>query len=330
MYERFTDRARKIMQLANLEAQRFNHGYIGTEHILLGLIKEGSGVAANVLKNLNTDLRKIRLEVEKIVLPAPDEARSGKLPLTPRVKKVIEYAIEEARNLGHNYVGSEHLLLGLVREEEGVAAQVLLNLGLKLSTVRQEVLSLLGHNLQEKDEPVPLTGDESSVQDLVMPGPLGAALAELDSQLRALTRAKEEAVAEQDFERAAHLRDQTDRLTRQREDLAKQAKRVERVQEYELYVPLRDSDGVLVEPEKLERVRGWLTKRFGGVAVFHQRIDGEWKIGNVALRDEVAIYRVLSRDAPESTLFFMQLREELKTELRQDDFLILVREANVL
>ncbi len=148
MYERFTDRARKVMQLANQEAQRFNHEYIGTEHILLGLIKEGSGVAANVLKNLEVDLRKIRLEVEKLVQSGPDMVTMGKLPQTPRAKKVIEYSMEEARNLGHNYVGTEHILLGLLREQEGVAAQVLMNLGLKLEEVREEVLSLLGHGME--------------------------------------------------------------------------------------------------------------------------------------------------------------------------------------
>src|SRR5918911_1398111 len=154
MYERFTDKARKVMQLANQEAQRFNHEYIGTEHILLGLVKEGTGVAANVLKNLDIDLRKIRMEVEKIVQAGPDMVTMGKLPQTPRAKKVIEYSIEEARNLNHNYVGTEHLLLGLLREQEGVAAQVLMNLGLKLEDVREEVLNLLGHNpMPNENEP---------------------------------------------------------------------------------------------------------------------------------------------------------------------------------
>ena len=151
MYERFTDRARKVMQLANQEAQRFNHEYIGTEHILLGLVKEGSGVAANVLKNLDVDLRKIRLEVEKIVQAGPDMVTMGKLPQTPRAKKVIEYSMEEARNLNHNYVGTEHILLGLLREQEGVAAQVLMNLGLKLEDVREEVLNLLGHGMEPSE-----------------------------------------------------------------------------------------------------------------------------------------------------------------------------------
>src|SRR5215813_2835014 len=153
MYERFTDRARKVMQLANQEAQRFNHEYIGTEHILLGLVKEGSGVAANVLKNLDIDLRKIRLEVEKTVQTgqATEMVTMGKLPQTPRAKKVIEYSIEEARNLNHNYVGTEHLLLGLLREQDGVAAQVLMNLGVKLEEVREEVLNLLGAGMEQEE-----------------------------------------------------------------------------------------------------------------------------------------------------------------------------------
>src|SRR5438876_4481527 len=151
MFERFTDRARKVMALANQEAQRFNHEYIGTEHILLGLVNEGSGVGANVLKNLDVDLRKVRLEVEKLVKSGPDMVTMGKLPQTPRAKKVIEYAVEEARNLNHNYVGTEHLLLGLLREHDGVAAQVLMNLGLKLEEVREEVLNLLGAG-NENDE----------------------------------------------------------------------------------------------------------------------------------------------------------------------------------
>ncbi len=142
------------MALANQEAQRFNHEYIGTEHILLGLVKEGSGVGATVLKNLDVDIKKLRLEVEKLVKSGPDMVTMGKLPQTPRAKKVIEYAIEEARALNHNYVGTEHILLGLLRESEGIAAQVLMNLGLKLEDVRQEVLNLLGAGVD--DEPAGL------------------------------------------------------------------------------------------------------------------------------------------------------------------------------
>ncbi len=149
MFERFTDRARKVMALANQEAQRFNHEFIGTEHILLGLVKEGSGVGATVLKNLDVDIKKLRIEVEKTVKSGPDMVTMGKLPQTPKAKKVIEFAIEEARALNHNYVGTEHILLGLLREADGIAAQVLMNLGLKLEEVRQEVLNLLGAGVDE-------------------------------------------------------------------------------------------------------------------------------------------------------------------------------------
>jgi len=156
MFDKFTDRARKVMALAREEAKRFNHEYIGTEHILLGLVKEGSGVAANVLQNLDIDLKKIRMEVEKIVQAGPDLVSVGQLPFTPRVKKVLEYAMEEAKSMGHNYIGTEHQLLGLLREREGVAAQVLLNLGIKLEGVREEVIELLGaettQGVKEKDE----------------------------------------------------------------------------------------------------------------------------------------------------------------------------------
>ena len=158
MFDRFTDRARKVMGLARQEAQRFNHDYIGTEHILLGLIQEGSGVAADVLKNLDVDLKKIRQEVEKLVSHGTTMVTMGQLPFTPRAKKVLELALEEASNLGHNYIGTEHLLLGLIREQEGIAAQVLQNIKVRLEDVREEVLELLGAEVatgeEEDAEPV--------------------------------------------------------------------------------------------------------------------------------------------------------------------------------
>ena len=158
MFDRFTDRARKVMGLARQEAQRLNHEYIGTEHILLGLVQEGSGVAANVLKNLDIDLKKIRQEVEKLVKTGPSMVTMGQLPFTPRAKKVLELALEEASNLGHNYIGTEHILLGLIREKDGKAAKVLTNLSVKLEQVREEVLDFLGaespsQEPQEKGEP---------------------------------------------------------------------------------------------------------------------------------------------------------------------------------
>jgi len=144
MFDRFTERARKVIILAKEEAKRFNHDYIGTEHILLGLIKEGESVAAAVLQTLGLSLETIRLEVEKLVQFGPSTIVSGDIPFTPKAKKVIELAMDEARRLGHNYIGTEHLLLGLIKEGEGVASHVLMNVGLDLNKVRTEVIKLLG------------------------------------------------------------------------------------------------------------------------------------------------------------------------------------------
>ncbi|NUN49126.1 MAG: ATP-dependent Clp protease ATP-binding subunit [Candidatus Brocadiae bacterium] len=153
MFDKFTDRARKVMSLARQEAQRFNHEYIGTEHILLGLVQEGSGIAAKVLRNLEIDLKKIRQEVEKLIPHGPPTVTMGQLPFTPRAKRVLELAQEEATALGHDYIGTEHLILGLLKENEGVAAQVLINLGLKLEEVREEVLEVLNVDMPQDQEP---------------------------------------------------------------------------------------------------------------------------------------------------------------------------------
>lgn len=143
-HERFTYRARNVMELAKQEAYRFNHEYIGTEHILLGLLREDSGVAANALKDLGVDLGIARIEVENIICFGPDLVTIGKLPRTPRARNAIAFAIEEAKALGDREVGTGHLLLGLIREKEGVAAQVLMNLGLKPELVRERVLNQKG------------------------------------------------------------------------------------------------------------------------------------------------------------------------------------------
>jgi ATP-dependent Clp protease ATP-binding subunit ClpC len=147
MYERFTGRAIKVMELAEVEARRFNHEYVGTEHVLLGLVRESKGVAANVLNNLNLDREKIRSEVEKIIESGPERVSKRTTVHTPRTKKAIEFAIEEARALDDHFVGTEALLLGLLRETEGIAARVLLNLDLKVDDVRQEVMILLGRGI---------------------------------------------------------------------------------------------------------------------------------------------------------------------------------------
>ncbi|MFW6162862.1 MAG: ATP-dependent Clp protease ATP-binding subunit, partial [Planctomycetota bacterium] len=149
MFDRFTERARKVMSLARLEAQRFYHDYVGTEHILLALVKEGTGVAAVVLKKMGVDLKSIRDEIERTVERGPQPvSQNQQLPYTPRAKKVLELSLEEARNLGHHYIGTEHLLLGLLREHDGYAAQALMNLGLKLEDVREEVHNFLGSEFQ--------------------------------------------------------------------------------------------------------------------------------------------------------------------------------------
>ena len=142
MFERFTDRARRVVVLAQEEARLLNHSYIGTEHILLGLIHEGEGVAAKALESLNISLEAVRAQVEEIIGQG-GSSPSGHIPFTPRAKKVLELSLREALQLGHNYIGTEHILLGLIREGEGVAAQVLVKLGADLSRVRQQVIQLL-------------------------------------------------------------------------------------------------------------------------------------------------------------------------------------------
>ncbi|MCA2217442.1 Clp protease N-terminal domain-containing protein, partial [Jidongwangia harbinensis] len=142
MFERFTDRARRVVVLAQEEARMLNHNYIGTEHILLGLIHEGEGVAAKALESLGISLEGVRQQVEEIIGQG-QQAPSGHIPFTPRAKKVLELSLREALQLGHNYIGTEHILLGLIREGEGVAAQVLVKLGAGLDRVREQVIQLL-------------------------------------------------------------------------------------------------------------------------------------------------------------------------------------------
>tara|TARA_B100000614_G_scaffold262909_1_gene300507 strand:+ start:81048 stop:81689 length:642 start_codon:yes stop_codon:yes gene_type:complete len=143
MFERFTDRARKIMALANQECQRLNHEYIGTEHILLGLAKEGNGVGCAALKKLGVSLDDIIANVNKLVRKGPEMVTMGRLPQTPRAKKIVEYAIEQAKGLGHNYVGSEHILLGILQEHDGVAAQILMNMGVTIDKTKTAIVQVL-------------------------------------------------------------------------------------------------------------------------------------------------------------------------------------------
>src|SRR4051812_28781392 len=147
-FEKFTERARKVLTLAQEEAQRFNHNYIGTEHLLLGLVREGDGVAARVLNNLGVELNKVRSAVE-FIIGRGDRTVLGEIGLTPRAKKVIELAVDEARRLNHHYIGTEHLLLGLVREGEGIAAGVLESLGVNLERVRAETTRILSQSMPQ-------------------------------------------------------------------------------------------------------------------------------------------------------------------------------------
>jgi ATP-dependent Clp protease ATP-binding subunit ClpC len=143
MFERFTERARQVVVLAQEEARELKHNYIGTEHVLLGLLREQEGIAARVLAQLQVDLDDVRQQVKQIV-GVGDEATTGQIPFTPRAKKVLELALREGLSLGHHYIGTEHLLLGLVRENGGVASRILLDRGLDAGRVRDAVLETLG------------------------------------------------------------------------------------------------------------------------------------------------------------------------------------------
>src|ERR1700709_774007 len=165
MFERFTDRARRVVVLAQEEARMLNHNYIGTEHILLGLIHEGEGVAATAMGSLGISLEAGRQQVEEIIGQG-QQAPSGHIPFTPRAKKVLELSLREALQLGHNYIGTEHILLGLIREGEGVAAQVLVKLGADLNRVRQQVIQLL--NGYQSKEPAGATSESAPSTSLVL------------------------------------------------------------------------------------------------------------------------------------------------------------------
>jgi len=221
MFERFSQRARRVVVLAQEEARVLNHNYIGTEHILLGLIREGQGVAARALESMGISLEAVRQQVEKII-GRGQQAPSGHIPFTPRAKKVLELSLREAQSLGHNYIGTEHILLGLIREGSGVAAQVLVKLGANLDQTRQQVTQLL-HGYQGED----VTGEGPPLPDdaLTRAGPLEGRLAaierwvglrpdldDLDQEIAGVRREKEAAIDRQDFEASAALRDQEKQL----------------------------------------------------------------------------------------------------------------------
>jgi ATP-dependent Clp protease ATP-binding subunit ClpC len=261
MFERFTDRARRVMDLAQDEARRLNHTYIGTEHLLLGLVGEGEGVAARALTSLGIGLDAVRQQVEEIIGQG-QQAPSGRIPFTPRAKKVLELARREALQLGHNYIGTEHILLGLIREGEGVAARVLVQLGGDLDPVRQRVIQLL-HGTQGMERATGRAGRRSGKaggrQRWLMSEVLstiesidshlsamgqrvgtGPEVGDLDQQIDQARRGKEAAAGDEDYESAAALRDRerqllADKTARQQEwasahpDLASLAEELHRL-----------------------------------------------------------------------------------------------------
>jgi ATP-dependent Clp protease ATP-binding subunit ClpA len=183
LFERFTDRARRVIVLAQEEARALRHDYIGTEHILLGLIHEGEGVAAKALEALGIGLQAVRQQVEELIGQG-EEQRSGHIPFTPRAKKVLELSLRESQQLGHNYIGTEHILLGLIREGDGVAAQVLVRLGADLNRVRQQVIEVLAdHQARQpaSQQPAPV-----GLRVGRMPAGLQARVSALESRLSAL------------------------------------------------------------------------------------------------------------------------------------------------
>jgi Clp amino terminal domain, pathogenicity island component len=234
MFERFTDRARRVVVLAQEEARMLYHGYVGTEHILLGLIHEGEGVAAKALESLGISLEAVRAQVEEIIGQG-QQIPSGHIPFTPRAKKVMELSLREALQLGHDYIGTEHILLGPIREGDGVAAQVLIRLGADLNRVRQQVIALLYQSKEPRlarrpaEEGAPLPEVQArldaiedwlaAVEQRVGTGP---DTSDLDEQIDRVRRERLAADNAQEDEQAAALRN------REKELLADKAGRRER------------------------------------------------------------------------------------------------------
>ena len=184
MFERFTDRARRVVVLAQDEARGLNHNWIGTEHLLLAVIREGHGVGAKALESMQISLDAARQQVESLIGRGQNPVGDGHIPFTPRAKKVLELSLREALQLGHDYIGTEHILLGLIREGDGVAAQVLVSLGCDLNRARQQVIQLL-HGYQGRQSTLSTIGDE-----------LGDRLASMAARLAVIERRLGDAPAE--------------------------------------------------------------------------------------------------------------------------------------
>ena len=228
MFERFTDQARRVVVLAQEEARMLGHNYIGTEHLLLGLLREGEGVAAKALESLGISLDAVRQQVKEII-GRGQQAPSGHIPFTPRANEVLELAQREARALGHDYIGTEHILLGLIREDDGAAIRVLNGLGVDPNRVRQQVIQLVSaRRVQEEPGTGRATGrgkrkllselrgrlDSLEWRLSVLEQRVGTApdLAQLDQEITQVRRDKESAIDAQDFENAAVLRDREQQL----------------------------------------------------------------------------------------------------------------------
>ena len=218
MFERFTDRARRVVVLAQEEARMLNHNYVGTEHILLGLIHEGEGVAAKALESLGISLQAVRAQVEEIIGQG-QQIPSGHIPFTPRAKKVMELSLREALQLGHDYIGTEHILLGLIREGDGVAAQVLIRLGADVNLARQQVIGLLYQSKEprlarrpaEEGAPLPeLQARLDAVEDWLAAVDqrvgTGPDTSDLDEQIDRVRRERLAAANAEEYEQAAALR----------------------------------------------------------------------------------------------------------------------------
>jgi ATP-dependent Clp protease ATP-binding subunit ClpA len=243
-----------VVVLAQEEARLLNHNYIGTEHLLLGLIQEGEGVAATALTDLSISLEAVRAQVEEIIGQG-QSAPTGHIPFTPRAKKVLELSLREAKQLDHNYIGTEHILLGLIREGEGVAAQVLVKLGGELSRVRQQVIQVLSGSAVAGLE----AGPRTRLVRMTVPDDLR----EAEEQLTQVRREKEAAIDAEDFERAAGLRDQERHLRRRVAERERQL--VTRVAEWErAWTAGVDPAAVVQENERLhhevERLRELLRR----------------------------------------------------------------------
>jgi len=271
MFERFTERARQVVVLAQEEARTLKHNYIGTEHILLGLLREEEGLAARVLESLDITVERVRAQVVRIV-GSGEEVTSGQIPFTPRAKKVLELALRESLQLGHDYIGTEHLLLGLVRGGEGPAAEVLQQRGVELDTVRQEVIRLLhghqggegrrrrrmararsggeGATLEEISHQLHVLGARlAAIEEKlgIQESPARRRMRRVDAEIARVRRQKESAIDEQDFERAARLRDEERRLLEDRRAAEDAWLVAERVKEAGL-APEDAADGAEDEP----------------------------------------------------------------------------------